>query len=112
MYNITQINMADTGPPALPVHPAVPVPQVPKALQLPVQLVQLPVAPDQLVPAQPIQHIPQLHWSEIKPEFTGIPKEDAETDLLVTNDCMDTHAFPEGVKVQWFSLTLVEEARL
>ena len=25
---------------------------------------------------------------------------------------MDTHAFPEGVKVQWFCLTLVGEARL
>ena len=25
---------------------------------------------------------------------------------------MDTHAFPEGVKVQWFCLTLVEGARL
>ena len=28
------------------------------------------------------------------------------------NDWMDTHAFPEGVKVQCFCLTLVGEARL
>ena len=27
-------------------------------------------------------------------------------------DWMDTHAFPEGVKVQCFCLTLLEEARL
>ena len=30
----------------------------------------------------------------------------------MTNDYMDTHAFPEGVKVQRFCLTLAEEARL
>ena len=28
------------------------------------------------------------------------------------NNWMDTHAFPEGVKVQHFYLTLVGEARL
>ena len=28
------------------------------------------------------------------------------------NDWMDIHAFPEGVKVQHFGLTLVEEAKL
>ena len=48
----------------------------------------------------------------IKPEFAGKPDEDAEAHLLRTNDWMDTHAFPEGVKVQRFSLTLVGDARL
>ena len=32
--------------------------------------------------------------------------------MLRTNDWMDTHAFPEGVKVQSVCLTLVGEARL
>ena len=73
---------------------------------------QLPVAPDQPVPTQPIQHIPQLNWSHFKPAFPGKPKEDAEAHLLRMNDWMDTHAFPEGVKVQRFCLTLVGEARL
>ena len=31
--------------------------------------------------------------------------------LLRTNDCMNTHDFPEAVKVQRFCLTLVGEAR-
>ena len=56
--------------------------------------------------------MPQLNWSNFKPEFTGKPDENAEAHLLRTNDWMDTHAFPEGVKVQGFSLTLVGEARL
>ena len=38
--------------------------------------------------------------------------EDAGAHLLRTNDWMDTHAFPEGVKVQCFCLTLVGEPRL
>ena len=76
--------------------------------------VQLPIPPAQPIPAQPIQpaHIPQLHWSHSKPEFTGKPYEDAEAHLLRMNDWMDTHAFKEGVKVQCLCLTLVGEARL
>ena len=35
-----------------------------------------------------------------------------EAHLLSTDDWMDTHVFPEGVKVQRFCLTLVGEARL
>ena len=73
---ITQINMADAG------LPAPPAPQAAQALQQPVQL---PVAPDEPVPAQPIQHMPQLNWSHFKPEFAGKP-EDAEAHLLITND--------------------------
>ena len=53
--------------------------------------------------------MPQLNWSHLKPEFTGKADEDAETHLLWTNDWIDTHTFPEGVKVQRFCLTLVED---
>ena len=35
-----------------------------------------------------------------------------EAHFLRTNDWMDTHAFPEGIKVPRFCLTLVGEARL
>ena len=56
--------------------------------------------------------MPQLNWSHFKPEFAGKPDKDVEAHLLRTNDHMDTHAFPEGVKVQRFLLTLVGEARL
>ena len=56
--------------------------------------------------------MPQLNWSHFKPEFAGKPDEDMEVHLLRTNDMMDTHTFPEGVKVQFFCLTLVGEARL
>ena len=45
-------------------------------------------------------------------EFAGKPDEDAEAHLLRMNDWMNTHAFPEAVKVQRFCLTLVGEPRL
>ena len=56
-----------------------------------------PIAP----PAQPTQPAPmsQLNWSHFKPEFTGKPDKDGEAHLLMSKDWMDTHAFPEGVKV-------------
>ena len=101
--------MAEAGPPAPAVLLAGPALQAP---QQPIQSVQLPVAPDQPVPAQPIQHMPQLYWSHFKAEFAGKPEEDADAHLLRTNDWMDIHAFQEGEKVQWFCLTLVGEARL
>ena len=56
--------------------------------------------------------MPQLNLSHFKPKFSGKPEEDAEAHLLRTNDLMDTHAFHEGLKIQRFCLTLVEEARL
>ena len=59
-----------------------------------------------------MQHMLQLNWSHFKPEFAGKPEEDVEAHLLRTNDWMDIHQFPEGVKVQRFCLTLVGEARL
>ena len=42
--------MADARPPALPIPLAVLASQAPPAAQQPVQLVQLPVCPDQPVP--------------------------------------------------------------
>ena len=56
--------------------------------------------------------MPQLNWSHFKPEFAGKLDDDVRAHLLRTNDWMDTHAFPEGVKVQRFCLILVDEARL
>ena len=99
--------MADAGLPVLPAHPA---PQAPQALHAPQQPVQQPI-PDQPIPTKQIQHIPQVNWSHFKPEYSGKPEEDAEAHLLRMNGLWDTHAFPEGVKVQHFCLTLVE-ARL
>ena len=54
-------------------------------------------------PPQVIQQ-QQLHmnWSHFKPEFSDKPDEDAEANLLRTNDWMTTHDFPDAVKVQRF----------
>ena len=90
-------------PPAAPILPAVP-PAPPT--QPPAPLVQL-AAP----PVQP-GLIPRLNCSHFKLEFAGKPDEDAEVYLLMTNNWMDTHVFPEGIKVQRFYATLVGEARL
>ena len=53
----------------------------------------------------------QLNWSHFKPKYAGRPDEDVEAHLLRMNNWMDTHEFPEQVKVQRFCLTLVGEAR-
>ena len=55
---------------------------------------------------------PQLHWSHFKPKYAGKPDKDAEAHLLRMNDWMDTHEFPDHVKVQRFCLTLIGETRL
>ena len=67
----------------------------------------------QPVPLQPGQQA-QMHmnWSHFKPEYSGKPEEDVEAHLLRTNDWMNTHDFPDGVKVQRFCLTLAGEAIL
>ena len=54
----------------------------------------------------------QLNWSQFKPDFSRIPKEDPEAHLLRTLDWMTTHDFPEAQKVRRFCLTLLGEARL
>ena len=96
--------------------PAPQPPPVVSPVQLPAPPTQLIVSPAQPIapPTQPIQPepMPQLNWSHFKPEFTGKPDEDAEAHLLRTNDWMDTHSFPEGIKVQHICLILVGEARL
>ena len=75
-------------PPVPPAQPAGPPTQ--------------PVVP----PVQP-GPMPQLNQSHFKPECAGKPDEDAEAHLLRNNDWLDTHAFPESVKVQRFCLTSV-----
>ena len=101
--------MADGGLPVPQPPPA--VPDAPP-LQPPVPPTQpaIPLVQPASQPAQP-DPMPQLNWSHFKPEFTGKPDEDA-AHILRTNDWIHTHAFPEGVKVQRFCLTLVGETRL
>ena len=53
-----------------------------------------------------------MNWSHFKPEFAGKLEDDAEAHLLCPNDWMDTHNFPDDLKVQRFGLTLIGEARL
>ena len=72
--------MQTAAPPAPPIQPAVPPAQ--------------PSAP----PVQP-GLVPQLNWSIFKLEYAGKPDKDAEVHLTRTNNWMDTHTFPEGVKV-------------
>ena len=60
---------------------------------------------------QVVQQQLHMNWSHFKPEFSGKPDEDAEAHLLRANDWMNTHDFPETVKVQRFCLTLAGEAR-
>ena len=92
--------MADRRPPALQPSPVAPVTP-------PAPPVQPPAQPDQLVP--PAQLGQQAHgvlnWSHFRPEFSDKPEEDAGAYLLRTNDQMETHNFPEMVKVQRFCLT-------
>ena len=54
----------------------------------------------------------QLNWSHFKPKFAGKQDKEMEAHLLRTNDWMDTHRFPDQVKVQRFCLTLIGEASL
>ena len=64
-------------------------------------------------PPQPGQQAEMcMNWSHFKPEYLGKLEEDVEAHLLRTNDWMNTHDFPDGVKVQRFRLTSMGEARL
>ena len=45
-------------------------------------------------------------------KYSGKPDEDAEAELLRTNDWMDTHEFQDHIKVQRICLVLTGEARL
>ena len=87
---------------------------IPVGQNVPVQPPQQP-APAQPVPAGPVVPSPQVFyqtWIGKKPEFSGKPEEDAESHLLSTRDWMEAHNFPKEVKVRWFCLTLMGEARL
>ena len=86
--------MAEAEPPAPPIQPQAP--------QQPQQPAQPPIPPDQPIPAQHTQHISQLNFLHFNPEFAGKPERDAEAHVLRTNDWMNTHQFPEGVKIQRF----------
>ena len=41
----------------------------------------------------------QLNWSHFRTEFSGTPNEDVEAHLLMIEDWMTTHNFPDGHKV-------------
>ena len=75
---------------------------------------QPPQQPSQqpLQPQQTQQVHMHMNWSHFKPEYSGKPEEDVEAHLLRTNEWMNTHDFPDGVKVLRFCLTLMGEARL
>ena len=53
-----------------------------------------------------------MNSSHFKPEFSGKPEEDAEANLVRTNNWMNTHHFQVGINVQRFCLTLVGETGL
>ena len=91
-------NNAPAGPPNVPNQPAPGNPANP--------------LPPPHQPAPPILQQQMINWSHFKPEFAGKPEEDAEVNLLHTNDWMRTHVFEEDVKVHRFCLTLLGEARL
>ena len=105
--------MVDASPPAPPAPQPLPVMPPSPPEQLPVPPVQPILPPAQSIPTQPFQPapMPQLNWSYVKPEVAGKPDENAKAHLLRTNDWMDTHAFPEGLQVQCFCLTIIGEAR-
>ena len=86
----------------------IPAPNPPPALVQAAQTAQAAQAPQ----APQGQHLVHLNWSCFKPEFSGKPDEDAETNLLHNNDWMNAHHFIDGVKVQRFCLILFGEARL
>ena len=81
---------------------------------IPFQPPQQPV-PVQPIPAGIVVPPPQVvyqNWIGKKPEFSGKPKEDAESHLLSTRDWMEAYNFPNEVKVRCFCLMLTGEARL
>ena len=95
------------NPPNLPNPPPIPP-------NLPPNQPRNPLAnpPNPMQPQNPPFQVPQFNWSYFKAEFSGRPEEDAIAHLLRTNDWMETHNFPQEVKVQRFCLTLTAEARL
>ena len=99
--------MADGGPPA---PPAPYVPQTPPGH--PIYTANSTSCTTYSHKANSTSSYSTIKLVTYKPEFACQPDEDEEGHLLRMNDCIDTHAFPEGVTVQHFCLTLVGEARL
>ena len=95
--------MADGGlraphpPPAAPVKPAAPIVPPTQPPAPPAQPVVPPVQP--IAPSVQPGPVPQLNLYHFKLEVAGKPDKDAEAQLLMTNDWMDTYAFLEGAKV-------------
>ena len=97
-------------------------PAVQIQVQGPAQVGQnIPVqSPQQLAPVQqspacmvvPASQVVYQNWIGKKPEFSGKPEEDVESHLLSTRDWMEAHNFPDEVKVRYFCLALIGEARL
>ena len=81
----------------------IPTPNLPPAQPQP-----QPQPQPQLQDQQQQQEV-HLNWSNVKPEFSGKPDEDAEAHLLCSNDWMNADDFVEGVKVQRLCLTLLGE---
>ena len=59
-----------------------------------------PPTPPPVLPQPGQQAQMHINWSHFKPEYSGKPEEDVEAHLFRTNDCMNTHDFPDGVKIQ------------
>ena len=89
---VKQPNQEPNQVPNQPLDAPMEEPNQPQQLNLPPN--QPPNLPD------PMANQQQLNWSYFKPEFVGKPEEDVEAHLLRTNDCMDTHNFPDGSKVK------------
>ena len=52
---------------------------------------------------QPAQQVNlHMNWSHFKPEYSDKPEDYVEAHLLRTNDWMNTHDFPDGVKFKDF----------
>ena len=108
-----QAQCISAPPPPVPLaNPVAPqATQQPVSMQAPQQPVALQV-PQQPAAPQTLQQMLHLNWSNLKPEFSGKPHEDAEAQVLHTSDWMNTHHFVEGVQVQRFCLILLGKARL
>ena len=110
VFNVPNPATPNAQDPAGQNQDQVPVGQAPA--QGPVQIIQnVPVqplpqlVPIQLAPAGIVVPAPQIfyqNWIGKKPEFSGMPEEDAESRLLSTRDWMVVHNFPEEEKVRHF----------
>ena len=108
LYSPNQPNQLPDNPPdqpnQLPDNPPNPPNPPPIPSNLPPNLPNQPPnppanPPNPMQPQNPPLQVPQLNCSYFKPEFSGKPEEDAIAHLLRTNNWMETHNFPQEVKV-------------